>query len=364
MSNALHRLITHPSVVAVLVVMTVAGIGTYLLNSSHALSPQSQTQTQTKAVLLQPYSLGTAPYQYIAYAGSLDKTRVLTGVKQYFAAFVISAATACTPSWGGGVTNGMESPRGNAIATDFMALRTAGGEVAVSFGGSHGSELAATCQSTDQLTAAYKSVIDTYNLSRLDFDIEGASLTDTTANARRAEAVARLQRANPKLKIWLTLPVTPTGLTVQGQDVVRQFSDKGIIVSGVNIMAMNYNVATKDMGLQAVNAAKSSHRQLRELYPGVSDLDAWKGLGVIVMVGRNDTVPETFTMQDAQTVRAFAVDNHIGLLSLWNTDRDKSCPEPSSGTSTPSTVSPSALCSGVAQQPYDFLKILTVSAQR
>jgi hypothetical protein len=68
-------------------------------------------------------------------------------------------------------------------------------------------------------------VITAYNLTQIDFDIEGAAVADPTSINLRSQAMAALQ-ANAKaagktLSITLTLPVLPSGLTAQGLSVVQ-----------------------------------------------------------------------------------------------------------------------------------------------
>jgi chitinase len=67
-------------------------------------------------------------------------------------------------------------------------------------------------------------VIDRYQVTTIDFDIEGSALTDTASLARRAQAVHTVQSSvrasGGNLAVWLTLPASPTGLTAAGVQVV------------------------------------------------------------------------------------------------------------------------------------------------
>ncbi len=355
-----------PILAAVLTIAVIGGLGSYLVASSHAQTPtpkqsaavsKSQSAAGGQSTGLKPYSLGFAPYQYVAYSGSLDTTRRDSGVKQHFAAFVISS-NGCTPTWGGSDANGVTSLRSSQISSDINALREAGGDAAVSFGGSNGIELASACDSKDTLREAYQTVIRTYDLKRVDFDIEGPSLADTAAGNRRAQAIADLQRLKPELKVWVTLPVHTAGLPAPGVTVLNQMRDAGVVVSGVNIMAMNYNIGDIDMGQQAITAARASFTQMQSVYRDASAATIWKGMGITAMAGLNNTVPEKFTLADAAHLRQFAVQQGVGMLSLWNTGRDMSCP---AGTPTDQA---STSCSGVVQHPYDFAKALTIPALR
>jgi len=61
------------------------------------------------------------------------------------------------------------------------------------------------------------------------------------------------------------------------------------------------------MGQQAISSAQSTFAQMQRLYPNSSATDVWKGMGITVMIGHNDTVPETFTLADARKVRDYAI---------------------------------------------------------
>ena len=329
----------------------------YALASSRAQPPEPAVPVRQTAALLHPDSLGTAPYQYIAYSSSLDQTRQRSGVKLLFAAFVISRDGACMPSWGGKAAGELTGGRAQAIGADIKALRAAGGDAIVSLGGSDGIELAVACRSAEELADAYKQVVDMYNLRRIDFDIEGPGLQDRAATVRRAQAIADLQKQVPELRVWITLPVHAGGFTEDGLAVLSALQQSKVVVSGVNIMAMNYNIRVPDMGDQTVAVTDAAHRQLKQLYPALTDSEIWKAIGIIVMAGQNNTPGEIFTLQDAETVRQYAQRSGIGLLSIWSTNRDQACP---AGTDI---TQAHTQCSSVPQQTYDFLRALTIPAQ-
>src|ERR1051325_5898195 len=85
-----------------------------------------------------------------------------TGNKYYTLAFVISGG-GCN-----GLFNGDTSISDAGWTNAINTVRAAGGDVIVSFGGASGTELGQACTSVSSLQAAYKSVIDTLNLTRID----------------------------------------------------------------------------------------------------------------------------------------------------------------------------------------------------
>ena len=258
-------------------------------------------------------------------------------VKSYTLAFVTSVG--CKASW----FNAFD-PRSKQFGDQITALRAAGGDVKVSFGGATGIELAQACTDVKALQAEYQAVVSAYNLKYIDLDIEGAAVADPTTIARRSTALAALQKANPGLKISLTLPVLPEGLTGDGLNVVKSAKNAGVDLDLVNIMAMDYGRSAQDYGDLAIQAVKSTKDQLKSIY-GNSDAAAFKMVGVTPMLGKNDD-SGTFSQSDARDLVAFASSNHVGFVSFWEANRDRNACN-------------GALfqCTNVTQSPFEFSKI-------
>ncbi|MEV4343697.1 cellulose binding domain-containing protein [Actinoplanes sp. NPDC049596] len=279
-----------------------------------------------------------APYVDMGLLSNGSTTLTQLGsAKSFSLAFVTS--TGCKASW----FNAFD-PRSKQFADQISAVRAAGGDVKVSFGGATGIELAQACTSVTALQAEYQAVVSAYGLKYIDLDIEGAAVADPTTIARRSTALAALQKANPGLKISLTLPVLPEGLTADGLNVVRSAKNAGVDLDLVNIMAMDYGRAGQDYGDLAIQAVKATKDQLKSIY-GNSDAAAFKMVGVTPMIGVNDD-NGVFGLADARDLVAFANTNHIGFVSMWEANRDKNACN-------------GALfqCTNVAQSPFDFSKI-------
>lgn len=289
---------------------------------------------------------------------NLSATAQNVGTRFYTLAFII-AGNGCQAAWGGVIPLADETRFG----ADIAALRALSGDVIVSFGGAAGVELGVACASVDSLRAQYQAVIDKYQLTQVDFDIEGAIIAFPDSVRRRNQAIAALQadaqQAGRALKVSYTLPVLPTGLTADGVELLRDAIAQGVEIGVVNIMAMDYGgPAVADpfrMGDNAIAAANSTLAQLRTLYPGRNDAQLRAMLGITPMIGLNDVVPEVFTLADAQQVVDFAKQNRLGRLAFWSMARDQGCP---GGAATVS-----ATCSGIAQQPFDFARVFLTIGQ-
>ncbi|MFE9625460.1 cellulose binding domain-containing protein [Streptomyces sp. NPDC006527] len=302
-------------------------------------SPSQSTGTGT------PASATFAPYVDTSLYPAFDllASAEATGVKHYNLAFVTDGG-GCTPKWGG-----VTDLASDGVASQIGALRAKGGDVRVSFGGAAGSELATSCSSVDALAAAYGKVVDTYGLTKADFDVEGGALPNTAANTRRAQAIARLQQQHPDLDVSFTLPVMPEGLTQDGVNLLADAKANGVKISTVNIMAMDYGPAySGDMGTYAEQAATATQAQIKSVL-GLSESAAWKAVAVTPMIGVNDVTTEIFKVEDATQLVAFAKAKGLGWLSMWSATRDKQCP----GGAKPAA---DATCSSIVQDANAFSK--------
>jgi hypothetical protein len=279
------------------------------------------------------------------------------GIRYFTLAFIV-ADPQDQPSWGGyqayDVNGGAFDQQ---MKSEIAAVRALGGDVMVSFGGAANQELAQAITNVAALTSAYQSVITAYNLTHIDFDIEGAAEADHASIDRRSQAIAALQSqavaAGRELDVWFTLPVLPSGLTADGLYVLQSALRYGMNISGVNVMAMDYGEGAApnpqgNMGNYAIQAATSLFGQLGTLYgSGKTSAQLWQMVGVTPMVGLNDDTNEVFDQQAAQQLVAFARQHGVGRISMWSLNRDR---QNSAGAIH--YVDPQS--SSVLQQPFEF----------
>ena len=309
---------------------------TYTVSDGHG-----GTATANVVITVGQATVGTAwPTQF--YAPYVDMTlyptynlvtAATTGNIKYFSLAFIVADSNNQPSWGGytqyEVNGGSFDLQ---LRQQITNLRGAGGDVMVSFGGASNQELAERITSVTQLTAAYQTVVDAYNVTHLDFDIEGAAAANHAAIDLRSQALAALERnaaaTGKTLQIWFTLPVLPSGLTADGLYVVQSALRYGVQIAGVNVMAMDYGDSAapnpaNQMGNYAIESANSLFNQLSTLY-GTSKTSAqlWGMIGVTPMIGLNDVITETFDLNAARELLAFAEQKGMARISIWSLNRD------------------------------------------
>ncbi|MEV4050633.1 glycosyl hydrolase family 18 protein [Amycolatopsis sp. NPDC049688] len=276
-----------------------------------------------------------------------------SGAKHLTMAFIQAATKgSCTVYWNG--DTGMPIA-GSTFGADIATIRSRGGDVIPSFGGytadNTGTEIADSCTNVDSIAAAYESVLTTYDVPRLDMDIEDNSLTNSAGIDRRNKAIKKVQdwaaASGRSLQISYTLPTTTHGLADSGLAVLRNAVTNGTRVDVVNLMTFDYyDNAAHQMATDTQTAASGLVSQLASLYPGRTQAQLWAMVGVTEMIGVDDFGPaETFTTADAGTVYNWAVAKGINTLSFWALQRDNgSCPGGAAADN----------CSGIAQDTWFF----------
>ncbi|MFI5619802.1 glycosyl hydrolase family 18 protein [Streptomyces sp. NPDC051567] len=294
-----------------------------------------------------------APYFQAYSSDSPADLAQRAGVTYLTMAFVQTEAKgSCTPYWNGSTAQPVTPA---VFGADFTTLRARGGDVIPSFGGyaadNGGTEIADSCTSVDAVAAAYQKVVTTYDVARLDMDIEDNSLTNKAGVDRRNQAIKKVQdwaaATGRPLQISYTLPTTTSGLASSGLAVLKSAKAAGARVDVVNLMTFDYyDGATHDMAADTRSAATGLYGQLAALYPDKTPAQLWGMIGVTEMPGIDDYGPaETFTTADATAVRDWATAQGINTLSIWALQRDNGgCP----GTAGSDT------CSGIVQDPWYF----------
>jgi hypothetical protein len=308
-----------------------------LLLGSALTSPATAATVQPAAAANWPH---VSPYVDMGAWPTpvLSQLSQASGIKGFTLGFVTSVG--CKASW----FNAYD-PRTAWQKDEITKLRAAGGDVKISFGGASGIDLAQACTDVNKLSTEYAAVVDAYGADYADFDIEGAATADPASIGRRSQALARLKQTHPNLKISLTLPVLPEGLTGDGLNIVRSAKNAGAALDAVNIMAMDYYRSGTDDGVAATQAAQATHDQLKTIYTSLSDAQLWAMVGVTPMLGRNDD-GSVYDQNDARQLVTFARQHHVGGLGFWETTRDRNACN-------------GALyqCTNIPQQPYEFSKI-------
>ncbi len=278
-----------------------------------------------------------APYLYEGWGSPPDPTTVMgaTGVKWFTMAFILSNGT-CNPQWDGarGLTGGADQGAINAI-------RGAGGDVVVSFGGYSGNKLEQSCTSASSLANAYQTVINALSLKAIDIDIEADAYASGTVQQRTIDALKTIRANNPGIAIYVTFG---TGTSGPDSSMISKGAASGLTVDAWTIMPFDFGGAGQNMGNLTQQAAEGLKNAVKNAY-GYSDDQAYRHSGISSMNGITDQ-NETVTVADFQTIRNYANAHHLARLTFWSVNRDRPC-----------TGGPADSCSGVGQNNWDYTRV-------
>jgi Glycosyl hydrolases family 18 len=300
-----------------------------------------------------PYQLFAPYYEIYDTSTDLASLSQQSGAKYLSLAFLeITAPGSCTAYWNGDTSEPIAS---SSYGSDIADIQASGGNVIPSFGGytadTTNTDIADSCASVSAIAKVYESLITTYNVPRIDLDVEADSLTDTAGISRRNEAIAMVEAwaaaSHRRIEFSYTLPTFPSGLTSSGYAVLQNAAAENARISTVNLMTFDYYLGTQqDMVADTESAADGLFSQLQSIYPAATARQLWHMIGVTEMPGIDDFGPdETFSTADAATILHWAQQQGIGLLSFWALQRDNGgCP----GTKGAGT------CSGVSQPTWYF----------
>lgn len=295
-----------------------------------------------------------APY-YEMYDTSTDLAALSrqSDAKYLSLAFLQTAAPgSCTAYWDGDTSQPIAA---SSFGADIADIQARGGNVIPSFGGftadTTNTEIADSCTSVPAIAAVFESLITTYNVPRIDLDVEADSVANTAGINRRNEAIAMTQawaRAHHRrIQFSYTLPTFPTGLPSAELAVLQNAVADGATISTVNLLTFDYFFGTRqDMVADTEGAAAGLFTQLQSLYPTAPARHLWHMIGITEMPGIDDFGPdETFSTADALTILNWARQQGLGMISFWALQRDNGgCP----GTKGAGS------CSGLSQPDWYF----------
>jgi hypothetical protein len=300
-----------------------------------------------------PYRVFAPYFETYDTSGDLAALSQQSGARYLSLAFLETAQTgSCTAYWNGDTSEPIAYA---SFGSDISAIQAAGGNVIPSFGGytadTTSTDIADSCTSVPAIAQVYESLITTYDVPRIDLDVEGDSLTNTAGINRRNEAIAEVEAwaaaRHRRIQFSYTLPTFPTGLTPSGLAVLQNAVADGATISTVNLLTFDYYIGTQqNMLTDTETAAFGLYSQLQALHPGYSPRRLWHMIGVTEMPGIDDFgADETFSTAQARPLLRWAERAGIGTLSFWALQRDNGgCP----GTKGAGT------CSGVTQPSWFF----------
>jgi chitinase len=277
-----------------------------------------------------------APYVYLAAPRpNLVATMSDSPARRFVLSFALATDEQCEPSWGSRLP--VDDP---ALRAELDGVRAAGGALTVATGGADGTYLENVCETPGELASAYRKVLSASGADQLDVDVE------TTIDVARVADALTMVSQDPGVGVTVTVEVLDArrGLGRSTLDLLNALAERGTDVT-VNAMVMNFPPVTSWRDAMLATA-ETITGQIQEVWPGDRQ-DAYRRLGLTLMIGRNDTGQIT-TIQDAAAVREYATSQGIGFLGYWSLSRDNGgCPgQPVADDQ----------CSGTVQSPFDFAR--------
>lgn len=332
-----------------LIALALASIGTAAPATSAApTAPTAPTAHAADAASrptapLPPAPKAVAPYLSLGWGDPPDPAKVMaaTGVRWFSLAFVLSRGT-CDPRW-----DGRRPLSGGVDERTIRAVRKAGGDVVPSFGGGLGHKLEQSCPDAESLAAAYQKVIDAYDLKAIDVDIEMGAYRSEDVQRKTLAALGRVQKANPDLVTYVTLPSYRSG---PDRSLIDLAAAMEVEPDAWSVMPFSFVPSAKgeDMGRISNRAVDGLKDRLKSAY-GYSESEAYTHSGISSMNGITGE-GERITVRDFRTVAAHARKHDLGRLTFWSVNRDRPCgkrPYPQEDS-----------CSGMVQKPWQYTKTL------
>jgi chitinase len=301
-------------------------------------APTTQgTRAQQPAPASRPW---IEPYDYLAAGGpSPAEVMKATGIRRFTLAFVVSDG-ACAPVWDNG-----DPLDGASEEAAIRGIRSAGGEVTVSFGGNGGTKLGLTCDSPEALAGVYQQVISAYRLPAIDVDIEDIEIGSAAARQRIIGALAIVRQRDPGLMISATIAADSNGPEPGGQALITEAAAAGLRIDAWTVMPFDFAGPGTDMAQASVQAAEGLKNDLMSAYHESASA-AYRTMGISSMNGVTDT-GELVSAADFQVMLRYVLAHHLARFAFWSVNRDMPC----------TAGSNSNTCSGITQKPYAYTKI-------
>jgi hypothetical protein len=263
-----------------------------------------------------PAKMPGAPYLYLGWGNPPSATSVMsqTGVRAFTMAFILSSG-GCNPAWDGSrpLTGGVDQQTINAI-------KAAGGQVQISFGGWSGNKLGPSCSSPAAYAGAVQQVINAHQPNVVDFDIENSDeFENYTVQDRILQGLIIVKQNNPNVKIAVTIGTGRSGPEGAGTRLINRAAQLGVPIDNYTIMPFNFG--SSNIAQDTINASEGLKNQLKSAN-GWTDAQAYAHMGISGMNGSSDQGEITTTAAWTQ-IRDYARNNGLTRLAFWSVNRDQ-----------------------------------------
>lgn len=225
------------------------------------------------------------------------------------------------------------------VTTAVNFVHTHGGKARISFGGASYaqpwypnyfiSQTEGWPGNASSLASGVLSVVSTYNLDGVDFDIEDPQPSGVTAQQFAGQLITFLQYVRAGLPAGKTMSITVAG---QGWNTYVQYLTQGVaaipgLVDYINFMEYDIwvNSALPQGYPEQISADLTTYTSPTTESPAPNYAPGWGIPESLIQLGLmpgNDDIGNVLTLDDAQSLSQLVVDqNYVGVMT-WDLDRD------------------------------------------
>ena len=212
-----------------------------------------------------------------------------------------------------------------AAIPDMKTFVQNGGILTISVGGASGPYIQDT-MTTTEIVSCLAGVLQETGCRRLDFDIEGASLTNIANIDILNKAITQLQIQFTNLFISYTIPVGQPqwgSITSDGLALINNIIKNGVINYTINGMLMDVYAGTStNWSTMSINIVENMKTQLQVLLPNKTSKQIYGMIGGTFMSGLQDD-GSTFKVSDAIVFANYAKTNGLASIGFWALQRDQ-----------------------------------------
>lgn len=213
-------------------------------------------------------------------------------------------------------------PNFNYISTNNSIKNLINIDVWISFGGANSPYIEYNCQNKTLLFNNINNIINKYNATGIDFDIEDNMLPTHETHKLRAEVLKMIKdKYKDKITIGYTLPADEYGLNKQIGYLMLNNTKNIFLPDYINPMAMflrNRNNKTLNENIE--KTIISVNRDINKIYD-INKKDIFKKMGVTVNIAGDDNSP--FKTENVEKLIKFCKNKNMFFVSFWEIGKNK-----------------------------------------
>lgn len=213
-------------------------------------------------------------------------------------------------------------PNFNYISTNNSIKNLINMDIWISFGGAIPPYIEYDCQNKTLLFNNINKIINDYNATGIDFDIEDNMLPTYKTHKLRAEVLKMLKlKYKNKITIGYTLPADEYGLNKQIGYLMLNNTKNIFIPDYINSMAMflrdRSNITLNE---NIEKTIISVNKDINEIYD-INEKEIFKKMGVTVNIAGDDHNP--FKTENVEKLIKFCKNKNLFFVSFWELGKYK-----------------------------------------